>query len=78
MLTLEEIKKATPETLKKELGKARTEKAQIVLKVRMSQSKANHEVKMWKKYIARILTELNSEKPKALRSKEIEKNTLAK
>lgn len=64
MLTLEEIKKAAPETLRKELEKARTEKAQIMLKVRMSQSKATHEVKRWKKYIAKILTELNSEQRK--------------
>lgn len=62
MLTQDEIKKLSDDKLKKELEKARTEHYRLKVGVRTKHMKNSHEAKQYQKFIARLLTEMNSRK----------------
>ena len=56
MLDLKELKKTAIENLAKELDRTKKEVVKIAMQVRTGKSKAAHEIKKAKKYIAQIFT----------------------
>lgn len=62
MLTYEELTKMDPKKMQEELETALRESFKAQLEVKTGQSKANHMIPRWKKYIAQIKTVLNSKR----------------
>lgn len=70
MLTMEELRKASGKTLAEELAHARREHTKLSIGVKTGQSKAIHELRNLRRYIARLQTVQNNLSPSCAQKKE--------
>lgn len=62
MKTLEELKKTDPKKLQDELTSAKKDLFKYAYDVKNGQSKNTHQIRNYKKYIARVSTAINNAK----------------